>query len=254
MPTDSEKDDRLFAPFPIEMDEHPKIICLSDAAFRAVFEATFYSRRMMSDGFLDERVVLKRWGADVAAELSTNDPNRPSWVRIEGGWQIHDFAKHHPLRAEIEAKRADLKAKRSQAGSKGAAKRWQTDGKGMASDSSETETETETTTPNGVVSPRKRAHSIPASFSISESMRSWAAREAPLVDIDARLPEFIDFWKGTGKLMKDWEATWRNGMRKQQGFAERDTGQRRRPTRDDENMALVAELSAREQQQKGITA
>lgn len=148
------KDERLFAPFPIEMDEHPKIIGLSDAAFRAVFEATFYSRRMLSDGFLDERVVLKRWGLEVAAELSSNDPERPSWVRVESprpGWRIHDFEKHHPLRAEIEEKRRDLAEKRSEAGRRGNAKRWdanrsQPDRKPVANDRSETETETKTET------------------------------------------------------------------------------------------------------------
>ncbi|MEV4777483.1 hypothetical protein [Microbacterium sp. LWH12-1.2] len=140
----ADKDDRLFAPFPIEMDEHPKIIGLSDPAFRAIFEATFYSRRMLSDGFLDERVVLRRWGQEVADELASNDPNRPSWIRVEGGWQIHDFEKHHPLKAEIMQKRADVSAKRSEAGRIGAAKRWQGDSKPMANHSSETETETET--------------------------------------------------------------------------------------------------------------
>lgn len=144
-------DDRLFAPFPIEMDEHPKIAPLSDAAFRALFEATFYSRRMLSDGFLDERIVLKRWGQAVADELSSNDHNRPSWIRVEGGWQIHDFEKHHPLRAEIEAKRSGLSAKRSVAGKLGNESRWggksnakssQTDRKAIANDRSETETET----------------------------------------------------------------------------------------------------------------
>lgn len=217
------KDDRLFAPFPIEMDEHPKIIGLSDRAFRAIIEATFYSRRMLTDGFLDERVVLRRWGQDAADELSSNDPQRPSWNRVEGGWQIHDFDKHHPLRAEIEAKRADVSEKRSQAGRIGAAKRWQGDGKPEASDSSETEsqTETETTTSKEVVA-RKRASTVPLKFKIDDSMRSWAAKEVPLVDLDAKLPEFIDFWRGRGDLKKDWVAAWRNGMRKQQEFALRD--------------------------------
>lgn len=150
-----EKDDRVFAPFPIEMDEHPKIIGLSDAAFRAVFEATFYSRRMLSDGFLDERVVMKRWGAEVAEELSSNDPEKPSWIRVSSprpGWQIHDFEKHHPLRADIEAKRADVYSKRSEAGRKGAAKRWQKNGNGMANDSSESESESETLTSSKTLS------------------------------------------------------------------------------------------------------
>lgn len=156
------KDNRLWAPFPIEMDEHPKIIGLSDAAFRAVFEATFYSRRMTSDGFLDERVVLKRWGQDVADELSSNDPERPSWVRVESGWQIHNFSVYHPLRAQIEEKRAMVSKRRSEAGKSGAAKRWadkepasewQTDSKAVASDSSETETDAQTETKKPLVQP-----------------------------------------------------------------------------------------------------
>jgi hypothetical protein len=108
-------DDRVFAPFPIEMDEHPKIAILSDAAFRAVFEATFYARRMLTDGFLDRRIVLKRWGQAVADELSSNDDERPTWIPVEGGWQIHGFEKYHPLKADIEAGRK----KKQEAGRRG---------------------------------------------------------------------------------------------------------------------------------------
>lgn len=99
------KDTRLYARFDIGMDEHPKIMLLSDAAFRALFESTMYARRQLSDGFLDERIVLRKWGADVAAELSSNDPSKPSWLRVEGGWQIHDFAEHQTTTADIQAKR-----------------------------------------------------------------------------------------------------------------------------------------------------
>lgn len=219
-------DKRLFAPFPIEMDEHPKILPLSDAAFRAVFEATFYSRRMLSDGFLDERVVLRKWGADVAEELSNNDPERPTWVRVEGGWQIHDFEKHHPLRAEIEGQ----KQARSEAGSAGG----KASGKTRASKAEakvkqtgsqtnpETETETETTTSKEVVKARKRATQVPRNFTITPAMREWAAKETPLVNLDQKLGEWLDYWTGVGKAQTDWVAVWRNGMRKQQEFAVRD--------------------------------
>jgi hypothetical protein len=108
-------DERLFAPFPIEMDEHPKILVLSDAAFRAVFEATFYARRMLTDGFLDRRVVLKRWGQDVADELSSNDPENPSWTPVENGWLIYGFSRYHPLKADIDAARE----KKREAGKRG---------------------------------------------------------------------------------------------------------------------------------------
>jgi hypothetical protein len=223
----AKKDERLFAPFPIEMDEHPKIVPLSDAAFRALFEATFYSRRMLSDGFLDERIVLKRWGQAVADELSSNDPKRPSWIRVEGGWQIHDFEKHHPLRAEIEAKRADLSEKRSKAGKLGNESRWggkvdaktsQADRKPIANDRSETETETET---------RKntRGTRVSHSFKVTDDMRAWAKTEVPNVDVDKKLAEWVDYWTGVAGdkgVKRDWVSTWRNGMRKQQEFALRD--------------------------------
>lgn len=257
MPRD---DKRLFAPFPIEMDEHPKIIGLSDAAFRAIFEATFYSRRMMSDGFLDERVVLKRWGQAVADELGSNDPERPSWIRVENGWRIHDFEKHHPLKADIEAKRTRTSERRSEAGRIGNEKRWgrkdiangsQSDSNEDATDRSETETETETTTPKGVEA-RKRARTVPADFSISERMREWAASNVPLVDIDRVLPEFIDYWRGVGKPMKDWEAVWHNGMRKQQTFAERDAGRNGTPlSKADRNAAEYQRLYGGQHERAG---
>ena len=110
------KDRRLYARIDIGFDEHDKIFPLSDAAFRALVEATLYARRQLTDGFLAERLAVKRWGADVLEELSTNDPARPSLVRVEGGWQIHDFAEHQTTNADIEAKR--------ESGTKGAAKRW----------------------------------------------------------------------------------------------------------------------------------
>lgn len=75
-----EKDRRLYARFDIGFDEHDKIFPLSDAAFRALVEATLYSRRQLTDGFLAERLAVKRWGAEVLDELSANDPVKPSLV------------------------------------------------------------------------------------------------------------------------------------------------------------------------------
>lgn len=203
-------DDRLFAPFPIEMDEHPKIIGLSDPAFRAVFEAVFYSRRMLSDGFLDERVVLKRWGQAVADELATNDPERPSWIRVDHGWRIHDFEKHHPLRADVEEKRATTSAVRSESGRKGAAKRWQNHGKPVANDSSETETETET--PKGVVraSRRKPETPMPDDWTPKPAHVAFALERG----VDGRHEEgqFRSWVASKDVRYRDWDAAFRGWL------------------------------------------
>ena len=99
------KDKRLYARFDIGMDEHPKIMLLSDAAFRALHEATYYSRRQLTDGFLDERVVRRKWRDEVIEELCSNHAERPSLFQVEGGWQIRDYSEHQTTTADIEAKR-----------------------------------------------------------------------------------------------------------------------------------------------------
>jgi hypothetical protein len=98
--------EKLFAKLDIGFSDHAKIIGLSDSAFRAFIEALLYSRQQLTDGFLDERVVLRKWGQSVIDELTSNDPSNPSWVRVDGGFRIHDFEKNQMTNADIEAKRA----------------------------------------------------------------------------------------------------------------------------------------------------
>lgn len=82
------------------------------------------------------------------------------------------------------------------------------------------------TTTSGSRTVQKRATRVPVDFTITDELRAWAAQDVPLVDVDKQLPEWVDYWQGTGRTMVDWVATWRNGMRKQQQFAERDRAQR----------------------------
>lgn len=99
------KDSRLYARFDLNMPEHPKVMLLSDAAFRALIESTMYSRRQLTDGFIDARIAIAKWGDAIANELSSNDPIKPSWAKVDGGYQLHDFAEHQITTADIQAKR-----------------------------------------------------------------------------------------------------------------------------------------------------
>lgn len=59
------------------------------------------------------------------------------WVAVDGGYQIHNFARYSTRQGDAPQKSApsNLSEKRRAAGAAGAAKRWQTDGKpGMAND------------------------------------------------------------------------------------------------------------------------
>lgn len=54
---------------------------------------------------------------------------------------------------------------------------------------------------------------LPENFEVSPAMRAWAKTKVPDVDIDAQTERFVDYWRGHGKKMADWPATWRNWMR-----------------------------------------
>ena len=148
------KDDRLYGKFTLDFADNPKILPLSDSAFRCMVEATLYSRRMMTDGFLATRLAVAKWGLEALQELATNDPLKPSLFEVDGGWMIRDFADHQDTRAEIEARRARNAANGS-LGGKARAKRLASDSLSETQAETETETETETktktTTSNEVV-------------------------------------------------------------------------------------------------------
>jgi hypothetical protein len=206
----SAKDRRLYGRFTLDFADSPKIAPLSDAAFRTLVEMTLHSRRMLDDGFVDARIAARKWKRKAIDELLTNDAVNPSLSVVDGGYQIHDFAEHQQTRADIEEKRT--------AGSKGGRASAQARAQAGASADGEahpkliTETETETT-PKGV----SRATRIPEPFIVKTEMRAWAAKEVPSVDVDRATRMFVDYWRaksGRDATKADWEATWRNWLRR----------------------------------------
>lgn len=232
--------------FPNDFHRHPKLLRLPVEVRWAFVEMNGEARLADNDGVFscDEAEFL--WDRAILDALVSSHPTRPLVERVADTYVIREYAQHQ----QTKAQRDELSAKRKAAGARGGQARAKQVLSKSEQSQAELEIETEISTSNEVDSPRKRAHTIPATFTINDDMRAWAADNTPLVDIDAKLPEFIDYWTGTGKTMKDWVATWRNGMRKQQGFAERD--RKSRTNRDDENMAVVARLAA--QEQAGIEA
>jgi hypothetical protein len=70
------------------------------------------------------------------------------------------------------------------------------------------------TPPKGGVGSR-----IPEPFLVTAEMRQWASEEVPAVDVDKATKTFVDYWRAkTGKdaTKRDWVATWRNWMRREQ--------------------------------------
>lgn len=230
----TQKDERLWMRFPIAFDEDPLIEMLSDAAFRAFVAMNGYSRRNDLDGVIPIRVAVKKWGRKVLDELA--HAGRPDSPFFEVRDEVVVLTKYDRHQDTTEA-RAKRSATNSENGRKGGLNRAANRaanraGKRVAGESlidsvgeTQAETETETEVDSNESTPRKRGTRVPRDFTISDEMRSWARSEVPLVDVDRKLAEWVDYWSGVAgaKGVKlDWVGTWRNGMRKQQEFALRD--------------------------------
>lgn len=91
--------------------EHPKVVSLSDRAFRLHVSALVYSSRNLTDGHLEKRGIstlqailgfrLNRF----CEELVQNG----NWIRTENGYLIHDFLDCNPTAEEVKKRREQAK-------------------------------------------------------------------------------------------------------------------------------------------------
>lgn len=91
--------------------EHRKTAVLSDRAFRRLIEAWCYCNRTLSDGRIPKALGDKMFSRKVYDELA-----QAEWVtRDESGYEMLGYLEHQSSAAQV----ADLRRKRSEAGSKG---------------------------------------------------------------------------------------------------------------------------------------
>lgn len=84
----------------------------------------------------------------------------------------------------------------------------------------ETDTDTDTDTKTDLKSrARKRSTRLTADWVLPTTWMLWAQKERPDLDVEAVSDQFRDYWVGTGKAMADWEATWRNWVRREKSTA-----------------------------------
>jgi hypothetical protein len=112
-----------WAKFDDKMATHPKVVALSDGAFRLHASGILYCSMHLTDGRVPRDVVpglVPKYQAVHLRELVIAG----LWTAPVGGrithYTIHDYLQWNRSRAEAEAKRAA----RSSAGRKGAQVRW----------------------------------------------------------------------------------------------------------------------------------
>lgn len=198
------------------IDEHPKIVGLSDAAFRLLIDSWCYSSRNRTDGRLTDAAWRKRGTPKTRRELLDGGLA----AQCDGYVQMHDYLDWQRSAAEI----AELKQKRSESGRKGgqARARGQASAKQVPEQTdseAQPETETETETSLRSVGRARRGTRLPDDFAVSDEMRSWTGDQG-WADrwVDATTERFVDYWRGQpGQrgVKLDWPATWRNWLRRE---------------------------------------
>jgi hypothetical protein len=102
-----------------------------------------------------------------------------------------------------------------------------------------------------------RKTKIPSPFLLTVEMRSWAVDSAPGVDLKTETEKFVDYWRAEAKTKADWQATWRNWIRKAQQDLNRSPGRgtggglvNRQQQIEDQSAAVVLEIQQRELQRQ----
>jgi len=85
--------------------DHPKVIHLSDSAFRLYIESLCYANRQLTDGFIPNAVYTK---------LSKNDDAQflieaGLWLEEPKGFRIRSYDEYQPTRKKVEQKRNEAK-------------------------------------------------------------------------------------------------------------------------------------------------
>ena len=223
----SHSTNKLFAKLAHGFANDPKIVGLSHEAFRAYIELLLYSCQNMTDGFLDDRIVRRMGWDDEAEELTKNDAE-PSFIRVEGGYQIHAFCD---WQMTTEAHQRKVEAGRAGGLAKAEARRQAREAVAGASEVLE-QTASENLPDKDIeedkdkdlkpLSAASRKTRMKADWKPSEAILSTVAEKYPLVDITYESERFVNYWISTGTPMVDWGRTWQNWMlRNQKELAEK---------------------------------
>ena len=106
------------------IEDHPKFVSLSDAAFALWVRCIGYCRRNLTDGYVPEQAARARIRSGkaekVIAELCSPPaglPNgNPLWLKVLGGYQVHDYLEWNPSKEQVEERREQKRAAASRGG------------------------------------------------------------------------------------------------------------------------------------------
>lgn len=212
------------------MPDHPKIAPLSDGAFRLLITSWCWSSRFLTDGVLPAAVWAKSAAKRVRTELVVTGL---AVVQEDGTVLLHDYLEHQ--RSASEA--AVLHGKRAAAGAAGGKQKasnrlanavanavangQQTGSKALPELELELE-KSKALADEPPAKPRKprSGTAVPDEWLPTPERVSWAAEHVPRLNIQVQTEQWMDYHRAKGTTAKDWDASWRNWMRRAVDYAQ----------------------------------
>lgn len=162
------------------------------------------------------RLTMKEWAEDGADILA--------FFTVTGDVLTHKRVDH-----ELSRAKAMTEAK-ARAGQRGSQKRWQKDGTAIAEPSpSQWQTDAPSPSPSpspasdeakGERVPRRKQRSAFAIDVLPSDWRTYCVERRPELSPERTFEDFGDYYRGVGKPMADWDATWRRWVRNQRASAQ----------------------------------
>jgi len=90
-------------------DEHPKVAQLDDHAFALFVCGLTYCNRNLTDGFIPSMVghgQLRFCDGNPVPAIRQLE-NVGMWVKVPGGWQVHDFPQYQPSKEAVLKERSE---------------------------------------------------------------------------------------------------------------------------------------------------
>ena len=80
---------------------NPKIAMLPDSAFRLYIIGLCYAGKHLTDGFIPAP-LRRSLGTTAASKATSKLLEKGLWIKVESGYQIHDYLKHQTSKAQAE--------------------------------------------------------------------------------------------------------------------------------------------------------
>lgn len=204
---------------------HPKVVELSLGAVGLWTLAGSWCAKYLTDGLVPEKTVT-RLGGNIgqANELVSV----ALWSLERDGYAFKDWKDYQPLKEDVEAERAAAQERmrivRSKKKGVGSPERTANVQPNFGGTSEEVRLTPSHPIPSHPIPlkerPAKRGSRLSEGWLPTAESVAVAKRDAPDVDHKAEHPTFVDYWiaqPGQKGVKTNWDATWRNWMRRKQG-------------------------------------